>query len=91
VIKKKSYSYHIQKRFSDFVDLHKQFNINYDVSFENFPSKVTFHRSKETVRKERKASLEKFLNYLRLVAIQNLDYVKFPELYCFLEMGTCRK
>lgn len=91
IIKKKSYSYLVQKRFSDFVELHKQFNTKYEIYFDGFPSKVTFYRSKDTVLKERKAALEKFMNYLRLVAIQNLDYFKFSELYAFLEMATCRK
>jgi len=91
VIKKKSYSYLIQKRFSDFVELNRQFNSKYEIYFDGFPSKVTFYRSREAVLKERKAALEKFMNYLRLVAIQNLDFFKFPELYAFLEMATCRK
>lgn len=91
VVKKKSYSYQLQKRFSDFVELKRQFEKEYQIKFDNFPSKITFYKSKEDIRKERKTSLEKFLNYLRLVAIQNMDDFRFPELYNFLEMGGCRK
>ena len=91
VVQRKSYSYLVQRRFNDFVELHKQFNKRYQICFEDFPSKVTFYRSKESVLKERKAGLEAFLNYLRVVAIQKIESLIFPELYSFLEIGTCKK
>lgn len=91
VVKKKSFSYLVQKRFSDFVQLHETFIGNYDLSFDKFPSKITFYRSRESVLKERRAFLQKFLNHLRIVAIQNLDRFKFPELYDFLEVASCRR
>lgn len=91
VVKKKSFSYLVQKRFTDFVQLRAEFSQKYDLTFDNFPSKITFYRSKESVLKERRAALEKFLNHLRIVAIQNLDRFKFPELYDFLEIANCKK
>ena len=91
VVKKKSFSYLIQKRFSDFVDLHNDFTHKYDIQFDNFPSKITFYRSRENVLKERRASLEKFLNYLRIVAAENIDRVRFPELFDFLEISQIKK
>lgn len=91
VIKKKSFSYLILKRFNDFVQLHETFSKNYDLCFDKFPSKITFYRSKESVLKERRAALQKFLNHLRIVAIQNLENYKFPELYDFLEISSCKK
>lgn len=91
VVKKKSYSYLVQRRFSEFRDLKKIFKKRYEISFQNFPSRVTLFRSKESVLKERKASLERFLNYLRLVALQNMETFKFPELNSFLQLGTCKK
>ena len=91
MIKKKSFSYLVLKRFSDFVQLHETFIQNYDLCFDKFPSKITFYKSRDSVLKERRASLQKFLNHLRIVAIQNIDRFKFPELYDFLEISNCKK
>lgn len=81
----------IHKRFSDFVQLQETFAKTYDLVYDKFPSKITFYKSRENVLKERRIALQKFLNHLRILAIQNIDRYKFPELYDFLEISSCKK
>ena len=91
VVKKKSFTYKILKRFSDFAKLHSDFSVKYGMAFEKFPSKVTFYKSQESVLKERRACLEIFVNELRREAVRNLDSIKYPELYDFLELANCKR
>lgn len=91
MVKKKSFTYKILKRFSDFAKLHSDFSVKYGMQFDKFPSKITFYKSQESVLKERRACLEIFINELRLEAVRNLDSVKYPELYDFLELANCKR
>lgn len=91
VVKTRGFTYFVPRRYREFESLHKTMKQKYGINFPHFPSKVNLLKSQEAVFKDRRIGLEKFLNYLQVIASKNLGEKVYQEYFDFIEIGGTRR